>query len=51
MNEVENKKTILILTAQFGAGHISAAKAIKEYILEKDNNNSYRVYFNGGYLK
>lgn len=38
MNEVENKKTILILTAQFGAGHISAAKAIKEYILEKDNN-------------
>ena len=38
MNEVENNKTILILTAQFGAGHISAAKAIKEYILEKDNN-------------
>ena len=32
MNEVENKKTILILTPQFGAGHISAAKAIKEYI-------------------
>lgn len=38
MNEISNKKTILILTAQFGAGHISAAKAIKEYILEKDNN-------------
>ena len=30
-----NNKTILILTAQFGAGHISAAKAIKDYILEK----------------
>lgn len=30
--------TILILTAQFGAGHISAANAIKDYILEKDNN-------------
>ncbi len=29
-------KTILILTAQFGAGHISAANAIKEYILEKE---------------
>ncbi|WP_250676025.1 glycosyltransferase [Paraclostridium ghonii] len=29
------KKTILILTAQFGAGHISAANAIKEYVLEK----------------
>lgn len=38
MNKINNKKTILILTAQFGAGHISAAKAIKEYILEKDNN-------------
>ncbi|RDY24715.1 galactosyldiacylglycerol synthase [Romboutsia maritimum] len=34
-------KTILILTAQFGAGHISAAKAIKDYILEQDN--SYNV--------
>ena len=29
-------KTILILTAQFGAGHVSAANAIKEYILEKN---------------
>ena len=29
------KKTILILTAQFGAGHVSTAKAIKDYILEK----------------
>ncbi len=38
MNEIENEKTILILTAQFGAGHISAAKAIKEYILEKNDN-------------
>ena len=35
---MENEKTILILTAQFGAGHISAAKAIKEYIQEKNNN-------------
>lgn len=31
-------KTILILTAQFGAGHVSAANAIKEYILEKNPN-------------
>ncbi|MEG2786569.1 MAG: glycosyltransferase [Romboutsia sp.] len=30
------KKTILILTAQFGAGHISAANAIRDYILEKE---------------
>lgn len=29
-------KTILILTAQFGAGHISAANAIRDYILEKE---------------
>ena len=35
------KKTILILTAQFGAGHISAANAIKEYILEEQP--SYKV--------
>ena len=33
---IDNNKTILILTAQFGAGHISAAKAIKDYILEED---------------
>ena len=31
-------KTILILTAQFGAGHVSAANAIKEYILQKDDS-------------
>lgn len=31
-------KTILILTAQFGAGHISAANAIKESIIDKDSN-------------
>ena len=37
MNET-SKKTILILTAKFGAGHVSAAKAIKEYLLEKDDN-------------
>lgn len=30
------KKTILILTAQFGAGHISAANAIKDALLEKE---------------
>ena len=30
-----NNKTVLILTAQFGAGHISAANAIRDYILEK----------------
>lgn len=33
-----NKKTILILTAQFGAGHISAANAIKELLLEHSSN-------------
>ena len=38
MSDSINKKTILILTAQFGAGHISAAKAIKEYIIEKNEN-------------
>ena len=37
-------KTILILTAQFGAGHVSAANAIKEYILEKNPNyNNHKV--------
>ena len=36
MNEINKEKTILILTAQFGAGHISAAKAMKEYIVERD---------------
>ena len=30
------QKTILILTAQFGAGHISAANAIKDALLEKE---------------
>lgn len=29
-------KTILILTAQFGAGHVSAANAIRDYILDKE---------------
>lgn len=33
-----DNKTILILTAKFGAGHTSAAKAIKEAILCIDNN-------------
>ncbi len=40
MSETQSKKTILILTAQFGAGHISAANAIKDYILEKNENIS-----------
>lgn len=31
-------KTILILTAQFGAGHISAANAIKDALLEKEKD-------------
>ena len=31
-----SNKTILILTAQFGAGHVSAANAVKDYILEKN---------------
>lgn len=38
MINTDNQKRILILTAQFGAGHISAAKAIKNDILEKDSN-------------
>jgi processive 1,2-diacylglycerol beta-glucosyltransferase len=32
------RKSILILTAQFGAGHISASNAIKNNILEKDSS-------------
>lgn len=36
--DIQKKKTVLILTAQFGAGHISAAHAIKDYILQVDNN-------------
>ncbi len=36
-----DKKNILILTAQFGAGHISAAKAIKYCIL--NNNSNYNI--------
>ncbi|MBY2019414.1 galactosyldiacylglycerol synthase, partial [Clostridioides difficile] len=35
---MKDDKTILILTAQFGAGHISAAKAVKECIIEKYSN-------------
>lgn len=38
MNDCNKKSTILILTAQFGAGHISAANAIREYILEENEN-------------
>lgn len=38
MVDTNTNKTILILTAQFGAGHVSAAKAIKDYILEKSPN-------------
>lgn len=38
MIDKDGPKTILILTAQFGAGHISAAKAIKESILDKDSS-------------
>ena len=34
--DTDKSKTILILTAQFGAGHISAANAIKDFILDKD---------------
>lgn len=38
-----NNKTILILTAQFGAGHISAAKAIKDYILEEYSDSNILI--------
>lgn len=41
MNLESTEKTILILTAQFGAGHISAANAIRDYINEKDS--SYNI--------
>lgn len=41
MSFKQDGSTVLILTAQFGAGHISAANAIKEYLLEKDN--SYNI--------
>lgn len=41
MININTKKTILILTAQFGAGHISVAHAIKDYLNEYDN--SYNV--------
>ena len=37
----EKNKTILILTAQFGAGHVSAANAIKDYLT--DGNNNYNI--------
>ncbi|WP_416361275.1 MGDG synthase family glycosyltransferase [Metaclostridioides mangenotii] len=37
----DNNKTILILTAQFGAGHTSAANAIKDYLL--DENPDYNI--------
>nr|WP_312214583.1 glycosyltransferase [Clostridioides sp.] len=37
----DNSKTILILTAQFGAGHTSAANAIKDYLL--DENPDYNI--------
>lgn len=38
MNTQPKNKTILILTAQFGAGHISAANAIKDYVLKENDN-------------
>ena len=41
MDTDKSNKTILILTAQFGAGHISAANAIKDYINE--NDDSYNI--------
>ena len=37
-----NKKKILILTASFGAGHTSIAKAIKRYL--EESNNSYEIH-------
>lgn len=37
MISTSENKTILILTAQFGAGHISAANAIRDYIHDEDN--------------
>lgn len=43
MIEKDKSKNILILTAQFGAGHISAANAIKDAILEKDNRCNVNI--------
>lgn len=40
MNDKSNK-VVLILTAQFGAGHTSAAKAIKDYLLAE--NPEYQI--------
>ena len=37
-----NRKTILILTASFGAGHKSVAKAIKNY-LEDEKDKNYEI--------
>lgn len=41
MIDINKSKTILILTAQFGAGHVSVANAIKDYITEY--NPSYNI--------
>ena len=38
-----HNKTILILTAQFGAGHISAAKGIKDYLLEEYSSSNILI--------
>ncbi|MGX4599267.1 MGDG synthase family glycosyltransferase [Faecalimicrobium sp. JNUCC 81] len=43
MIEKNKFKNILILTAQFGAGHISAANAIKDAILEKDSTSNITI--------
>lgn len=40
---MENKK-ILILTASFGAGHNSVAKAIKNYLLEEGNKYEIEIH-------
>lgn len=40
---LHKSKTVLILTAHFGAGHISAANAIKDIILEKDSTYNVTV--------
>ena len=37
----EKNKTILILTAQFGAGHVSAANAIKDYLTDGNKRVAY----------
>ncbi|GEM_PF-25906 len=43
MKEVDNKKTALIITGKFGMGHVSAANAIKEELLEMNRDMNIEI--------